>query len=1112
MTGASFVRGPGCAGRKTAIVRSGWIAAAFGLTLVLTGALSAAAAATGSSGVARVPTGKARPALGAKSQPRELSEAERAAVELAAAYLEHGPEAWWDRLALDAPLRQLDRAAALEEIGVRAGPPEGATWQLLTPGSRFTPGTAVFGVEYPSGLDETLVLHLVNRGGWKIADIRITAEPLAALPLRPFVHARRDARHHALAVLSSAAAPMDRATLLRIALGLFIAALIGALGALWLAYVGRVKPAIAAGGVTALAAIGLGLCLWRASDAAQPTVAAGPEPGAREVSAASSANPEPADSTGLVHLAALAPLRQALADGGNRAEIERLLAAPAAEAKLRGIQDLWRAQYLLLASDLNGAAAILDRLPAALPNPEPSFAKAPLCDLLRARLAFRRLQREQTQTFYDAAIAEGLDIDAVRLEAGLAKSLTDQDDLGEVELARLTEMGSRLGEPWYAAARKAAEESRMEEAEDLLLRAWNLEPTARGDLFEDPVFAFLVTRPRIFPAFQFNQADEPRPASVGVKHPAALSPLAEPATCGESLHVTVGEAELIVPGGAILAPEGTKVEDATAWDKRADAKALAELPALTHGMVSGALLQPRNLRVAQRAARALANQNRWADLLALTAPLDADVGHAPALLIRLRARALRQLDRQEEARKLLIQLAKTDLASRRPKAGTLFDLSELLAEAGEYDIAIKLSEKADHQLPQPRGEQRRKQLAMDRDLESSYGSFKSAHFEVRYPRFTGEIYARGVTEVLEKERERLAKWIPGAGNKPVQVLLFPLREFFANFGGDQWVVGVFDGKVRVPFAELRSLHPKLVAILSHELAHAMLAAATHDRAPHWFQEGMAEHVEMGMGRLNPLPDLVRTNRVLAFPTIDPILRGFADPELVDLAYGEAAWTINFIETRFGTAALHRLIAAFAAGKPTDQAIQEVCRMSPAEFDHAFWQWGANQAPQAREVDVRRYDLEIKAEAIKHQTKDVREILHVGESQASRSAEDLEKQKAEERKHGMETWYATYKAGAAEVKGAVLPIFQRYKEGKAVDIVPACKTLAQAVPKLLERPEVLTSPDATVNQALRDAYRALGKMGSACLSGRDNEMTFLIGEADSALNVAARMLAPYGLTP
>jgi hypothetical protein len=319
--------------------------------------------------------------------------------------------------------------------------------------------------------------------------------------------------------------------------------------------------------------------------------------------------------------------------------------------------------------------------------------------------------------------------------------------------------------------------------------------------------------------------------------------------------------------------------------------------------------------------------------------------------------------------------------------------------------------------------------------------------------------------------------------------------------------------VRVPFAEIQSLHPKLVAILSHELAHAMIAAATHDQAPHWFQEGLAEHVEMGMGRVNPLPDLVRTGRVLAFPTVDPILRGFAEPQLVDLAYSEAAWMINYIETRYGVQAIHRLIAAYAAGRTDEQALREIGGVSPADFDRAFWQWGSSrQAPQTRVVAVERYDAELAAQERRAHREDVRAILWVGTSDDARQREARQRQEADNLRNRMAAWHAGYEAKAAEVKSAVKPIFQRYRQGAQVDIIPACTELTRAVPRMLDDASLWTSPDANVNEALRDAYHALGDLGRACVQGRDNELNYLLVEADRALERAARLLSPYGLTP
>ncbi len=117
-----------------------------------------------------------------RSEPRPLSAAERQAVALAADYFAHGPEVWWDRLASTAPLRRLGRDAALAEIAVRTGPVQGAVWRLQTPAARHGGQVAIFTVAYPSGLDETLILELVDEDGFKIHRLRCLADPLTGAP------------------------------------------------------------------------------------------------------------------------------------------------------------------------------------------------------------------------------------------------------------------------------------------------------------------------------------------------------------------------------------------------------------------------------------------------------------------------------------------------------------------------------------------------------------------------------------------------------------------------------------------------------------------------------------------------------------------------------------------------------------------------------------------------------------------------------------------------------------------------------------------------------------------------------------------------------------------
>jgi hypothetical protein len=457
-----------------------------------------------------------------------------------------------------------------------------------------------------------------------------------------------------------------------------------------------------------------------------------------------------------------------------------------------------------------------------------------------------------------------------------------------------------------------------------------------------------------------------------------------------------------------------------------------------------------------------------------------------------------------------VRLAGSDIANRRPTPGTLFELAELFAAAGEYETAIKLSKKADSQLPVPRGERRRRQLELDKELSTSYATYSSAHFDVRYPQATGETYARGISLVLEEERTRLQRWIPKPGTARIEVHLFPLQQFFSTFGSEN-VVGLYDGKVRVPFADLQSLHPELVQVLSHEVAHAMIAGATRDQAPYWLQEGLAQHVEMGVGRINPLPDLARTGRALSFPTLEPILSGFAEAQLVELGYAEAAWSLHFIESRFGLKAIHGLLAAFAAGRTTEQALQQATGLSPAELDRALWRWGTSEAPQSWSLKVRRYDLDYASKLLLEQGRSTENGPET--AVAKEPANELVEGREDEIRRKMNKWYGRYTERTAGVKRALKPVLEVYSQPGTppVDLAMCNSLVAEASRALAELP-LWTSPDGNVNLTLRGAYQTFVQIGKTCQQRRPKEMAPLIAQATGQLARAAKLLEPYGMTP
>jgi hypothetical protein len=198
--------------------------------------------------------------------------------------------------------------------------------------------------------------------------------------------------------------------------------------------------------------------------------------------------------------------------------------------------------------------------------------------------------------------------------------------------------------------------------------------------------------------------------------------------------------------------------------------------------------------------------------------------------------------------------------------------------------------------------------------------------------------------LFEKERVRLEDWIPlREGSEKIDVDLVAWKEFRAVYSG---MLGLFDGRVRVPLAEVRQVeHPAVVALISHEIAHALLDQASDGRAPHWFHEGLAQHVQIQQELLNPIPGYRMTGRFLAFPLLESVLGSYADRELVTIAYDEAAWTLHYLEQKHGRETIFELIRSFAEGLDSDAALQRVFGWSPSEFHRHLDRWWQEEAPE-----------------------------------------------------------------------------------------------------------------------------------------------------------------------
>lgn len=861
--------------------------------------------------------------VSASAQPRRLTEAERQAVVFAAEYLDRGAAAWWDRLSGGSALRALGREAALAEIEVRAGSPAEAEWKLMAAAPSFSESGAVFALGFPSGADDSLVMGLVQEnGGWKIDSLRISAEPAAAVQA-----AGTDG-----ATPAPAASPGRFSALAKLPWWLLLA--VGGAGALFLAaaWTERERRALA---------VGLGLFGTLLAGGA---LAAGILP---RLGGAGGGAGGGGGGAAITELRALLPLRRAFTEAGGAVP-----ESPPPESRREDVQGqvarLWWAQHRLGAMDLLG----VDEALVGFPSP----ADIPLVELLRARSLFLRLEEVPTALAFQRAVSVGVPHEGLLLESAQAFQILGFHDHAKDFLKQLRALGSRQAETYYLTAQLAVIDNVSGEARKSFNAGWELEPIARADFFGEPALVALLEDPRIRQTLKLGAAEDPvvsckqtqrRPIPVPAGFQARL--------LGETLRLRRGTAELRVPGACDLAPAGAAVDHAGIWKRERESELLARLPDLLQATRSaGALAQPALRRKAEDVARALAERQRWGEILALTESLTEEVASVPPGFVRLRAAALRRAGMDVQARDLLIRLAKGNKAERRVDPATLYQLADLLAREGSYDAAMKLVARADSLLPYDSDGERLRQLQVEKRLAASFAIHRSPHFEIRYPPLREAKFARQAADILEAERRRLQAWIPLNSTRVTTVHLLPFEDFRMGYSPDLGILGLYDGEIRLPLGNVRRFIPFIVTLMTHELAHAMLADATGDKAPRWFHEGLAQHVEMLQDNVNPIPGYRAKGNLLGFPLIDPAI-GSWSPALALIGYDESRWAVHYMEQKHGKAGIQRMVAAFRDGKTTEEALAWALGKDIAEFDRALWEWGSTEAPDVWKVELVRYD-------------------------------------------------------------------------------------------------------------------------------------------------------------
>jgi hypothetical protein len=165
---------------------------------------------------------------------------------------------------------------------------------------------------------------------------------------------------------------------------------------------------------------------------------------------------------------------------------------------------------------------------------------------------------------------------------------------------------------------------------------------------------------------------------------------------------------------------------------------------------------------------------------------------------------------------------------------------ELAYQHGDVDIAIQTYERALTYAPMNQNLASR--LAVWR-AEASKERRLDGRFSIAFDGPAESRLAAHATRTLQTSYWRLGKTLGAYPSDPIAVVFYTREAFYAATGAPEWADGAFDTRIRMPVRGALAVQEQFDRILTHELAHAMIAGLAPRGIPAWLHEGLATYLE-----------------------------------------------------------------------------------------------------------------------------------------------------------------------------------------------------------------------------------------------------------------------------
>lgn len=252
--------------------------------------------------------------------------------------------------------------------------------------------------------------------------------------------------------------------------------------------------------------------------------------------------------------------------------------------------------------------------------------------------------------------------------------------------------------------------------------------------------------------------------------------------------------------------------------------------------------------------------------------------------------------------------------------------------ANKMDRAIQEWQRAERLRPDPEVKSALEKAQRDKTEEESYREGETAHFDLKYNGSATPDLARGILRALEDDFRDLESKLDYTPPEQISVILYTQQAFADITRAPGWVGALNDGRLRIPVQGLSSVTPELAHVLKHELTHSFVGQKTHNRAPTWLQEGVAQYME-GRRSTSAAGALVQAATQGAMPPLGAFEGPWMSLDGNSAAFAYA-WSLAVVESIIdsgGVSDISRLLDRVATSPSTEAAAKEMLHSDYADL-------------------------------------------------------------------------------------------------------------------------------------------------------------------------------------